>query len=303
MPTHFELYRQKALAVLYLVARYYAAFTLLLYGFAKVMGAQFTVLGSQLATPLGDVSGFWLTWYYFGYSAFYSSLVAWTQILGALLLCFRRTALIGTLVLLPVLVNIVGIDIWIIQFPLSSGALRNALYVSLALAIVLAFHAPDLYRFLAQRRDDLLLFRRNPRWVAGLPIVAAFGMTAYQAHEAYWVANTNNRAPSPIDGAWHVVATEPATPQIPEWIYFEYNRAHMAVFRFPNGKTETHDFRVDPAKQTLDIAKTWLNPGSDVLSSTWKRNGDTMQVDGRWENTTPVQLTLERKQMVIRDHQ
>ena len=63
MPTHFELYRQKALAVLYLVARYYAAFTLLLYGFAKVMGAQFTVLDSQLATPLGDVSGFWLTWY------------------------------------------------------------------------------------------------------------------------------------------------------------------------------------------------------------------------------------------------
>ena len=39
------------------------------YGFAKLHGSQFTVLDSELTRPMGEVSGFWLTWYYPGYSA------------------------------------------------------------------------------------------------------------------------------------------------------------------------------------------------------------------------------------------
>ena len=48
------------------VARWVAATICILYGFAKINGSQFTVLDSELTKPLGDVSGFWLTWY-FGY--------------------------------------------------------------------------------------------------------------------------------------------------------------------------------------------------------------------------------------------
>jgi hypothetical protein len=302
--TQSKGYRQRIAAALYLLCRYYAAFTLLMYGFAKLMGAQFTVLDSELAKPMGDVSGFWLTWYYFGYSAFYSSLIAWIQILGALLLCFSRTALVGALLLMPVLVNIVGIDIWVVRFPLASGALRTAIGVLLALLVILAFHAADLWRLLIKRRDDLLLFGRRPRWVMALPIVAATAMTVYQAKLAYWVANTNNRDPSPLDGAWHVVEGRSSTPQIPDWIYFEYNRAYMVVFQFPDGRTQAHDFRVDKSKHTLSISKVWLNAGSrNILSGTWRRDGDTLEVDGKWDEAIPIQLRLERRLMKIKDHE
>ena len=303
LTTRSDIYRQKVLAVLYLAVRYYAAFTLLLYGFAKVMGAQFTVLDSQLAKPLGDVSGFWLTWYYFGYSPIYSSLVAWAQIVGALMLCFRRTTLIGALLLMPVLVNILGIDIWVIQFPFDSGALRNAVFVFVALLIVLAFHLPDLYRFLLRRRDHLLLFQKNPRWLVVFPVVAALSMTAYQAHEAYWLANVNNRDPTAIDGAWHVTYVDPANADVPDWVYFEYNRAYMVVFRFANGTTETHDFRVDGDQKTLTISAEWLTPGSEILKANWNRSGDTLDVTGTWGKKLPIHLTLERKPMRIKDHQ
>jgi hypothetical protein len=113
--SNFNRFRfaQKIPALVYLLAHYYAAFTLLRYGFAKVIGAQFTILDSALPKPMGDVSGFWLTWYCFGYSLVYASLVAWSQILGAVLLGFRRTALMGALLLLPIMVNIVFIDIWV----------------------------------------------------------------------------------------------------------------------------------------------------------------------------------------------
>ncbi|MHB1959098.1 MAG: hypothetical protein ACYCO5_08705 [Acidobacteriaceae bacterium] len=283
--------------------RYYAAFTLLGYGFAKLMGAQFTVLDSQLAKPMGDVAGFWLTWYYFGYSPVYSTIIACTQIAGAVLLCFRRTTLLGALILLPVMVNIVCVDIWVVQFPFDSGALRNALYVFFALLLILAFNLGDIFRFLFRRRDDLALFTKRRSWLLVLEVVVVAGILAYTAHEGYWLANVNNRAPTPIDGAWHVVQIRPAQPDLPDWIYFEYNRAHMTIFHFPDGHSEMHDFRVDPQDRALTISKQRLVPGSDIFKGAWDRNGDTMTLAGLWDNRTQIAMTLQRKQMPVKDHE
>src|SRR6185312_3237754 len=93
------------------IARYGAAFALLIYGFAKINGSQFTILDSELDKPMGHVSGFWLTWYFFGFSTFYGNFLALAQITGALLLTFRRTVLLGACLLAPILTNIVIIDI------------------------------------------------------------------------------------------------------------------------------------------------------------------------------------------------
>jgi hypothetical protein len=82
-----------------------------LYGFANISGSQFTVLDSELTRPLGEVSGFWLTWHYFGYSAAYGNGIATLQILAGVLLVLPRTALAGALLLLPVVINIVVIDV------------------------------------------------------------------------------------------------------------------------------------------------------------------------------------------------
>src|SRR5690349_4925340 len=67
-------------------ARWIAAILLIFYGFSKVNGAQFRVIDSELARPLGDVSGFWLTWHYFGYSSAYRLVLAVVEIGGGVLL-------------------------------------------------------------------------------------------------------------------------------------------------------------------------------------------------------------------------
>lgn len=295
-------WKQRALATFYLGARYYAAFTALSYGFAKVMGAQFTVLDSQLAKPMGDVSGFWLTWYYFGISPVYAGIVAGAQIVGAIFLCFRRTTLIGALLLLPVMINVVSIDHWIIHWNLDSDALRIALYVLAALLVILAFHVKELYGFFLQRRSHLALLTRPRSWMMAAQVIIVLGMIAYTAHEAYWIANVNNRAPTAIDGAWHLVQSQPSRSDLPDWIYFEYNRAYMVVFKFPNGKMETHDFRVDPKEKTIQISEQWLTPGSDVLSGKWVRTGNNLVIEGRWGATPIVTMTFQRKEMPIKDH-
>lgn len=289
--------------VVYVALRYYAAFTLFTYGFAKLMGAQFTVLDSQLAKPMGDVSGFWLTWYYFGYSPLYSAVIACAQIAGALLLCFRRTAIAGAFILIPIMVNIVCVDIWIIQFPFGSEALRNAIYALLALLAISAFHLGDIYRFLIRRRDDLAFFRGRRWWLMAIQVAVVVGMVTYTAHKGYWLANVNNRAPTPIDGAWHVSRTQPDVQGFPDWMYFEYNRAFMAVFHYPGGTSETHDFRVDSQGHKLTISQQWLRPGADTFNGIWARNGDTLTLKGSWHNLEQLTVTLERKQMPVKDHQ
>ena len=288
--------------VIYLALRYYAAWILLGYGFAKLMGAQFTVLDSQLARPMGEVSGFWLTWYYFGYSPVYSAMVALVQIAGAVLLCFRRTALFGALILLPVMVNIVCIDVWVIGWRLESDALRNAIYVLAALLAILAFHGKGLWSFFLRQKDGPGLFATARPWMLALQMAVAGGMLAYAAHEGYWLANVNNRAPTPIDGAWRVTSMEPAVPEAPDWIYFEYNRAFMTIFQYPGGRQEMHDFRVDPAQKTLAISQEWLTQGAEIFKGGWERNGDDLILKGMWAKDTPVTIVLKRKQMPVKDH-
>lgn len=114
---------------------------MLLYGFAKLNGSQFTILDSELDKPLGEVSGFWLTWYYFGYSAVYGSFIALVQVAGGVLLMFRKTTLLGACVLLPAVTNILLVDIF---YSIAPDALLVALVVEVALVIIIAFHRDEL---------------------------------------------------------------------------------------------------------------------------------------------------------------
>lgn len=101
------------------VLRWTMALVLVLYGAGKLVGPQFQVYASELDRPLGDVSGAWLTFHYFGYSPVYTALIAWVEIVGGMLLTFRRHATLGALILLPVLANIVIVDV---AFGIGAGA-------------------------------------------------------------------------------------------------------------------------------------------------------------------------------------
>lgn len=95
--------------------RYFCAFMLYTYGISKLLHLQFN-LQSQLAQqPVGILTGYQLTWFYFGYSRGYAVLLGATQILGASLLLFRKTTLLGALTMLPVIANILLINIFILR--------------------------------------------------------------------------------------------------------------------------------------------------------------------------------------------
>src|ERR1700733_1350506 len=61
--------------------------------------------------------------------------------------------------------------------------------------------------------------------------------------------------------------------ETPSWIYFEYNRAYMAVFRCADGRSETDDFRVDDASRDK-FSRTRMAHASDGHS---QRDVDSLQ--------------------------
>lgn len=74
--------------------RYYLAYTMLDYGFAKVFIVQFTPLFpnlNQLVQPYGDFTPQGLLWKFMGYLKSYQTFTGFCEVIGGLLLLFRRT--------------------------------------------------------------------------------------------------------------------------------------------------------------------------------------------------------------------
>lgn len=94
--------------------RYFCAFMLYTYGISKLLHLQFDMQSQLARRPVGALTGYELTWFYFGYSRAYAVLLGVTQVLCGTLLLFRKTTLLGALTMLPVMANILFINMFIL---------------------------------------------------------------------------------------------------------------------------------------------------------------------------------------------
>ncbi|TWR25859.1 DoxX family protein [Mucilaginibacter pallidiroseus] len=93
------------------IIRYYLATTMVMYGFAKIFKTQFPFPGTyRLEETYGASSPMGLAWTFFGYSAGYNYFMGFAEVLGGVLLFFRRTATFGALVTLAVSANIMMVN-------------------------------------------------------------------------------------------------------------------------------------------------------------------------------------------------
>jgi hypothetical protein len=94
--------------------RYFCAFMLYMYGISKLLHLQFNMQSQLAQQAVGSLSGYQLTWFYFGFSRVYATILGLTQVAGATLLLFRKTTLLGALAMLPVMANILLINMFIL---------------------------------------------------------------------------------------------------------------------------------------------------------------------------------------------
>jgi len=88
--------------------RYLSAYLLFTYGVSKLAGWQFRLAPEITSKPVGSLSGFQLTWYFYSYSYVYARILGLTQLAGGAMLLFRKTALLGAAAMIPVIANILS---------------------------------------------------------------------------------------------------------------------------------------------------------------------------------------------------
>jgi len=124
-----------------IVCRWYVFIFLNFYGIGKIMGGQFyrkNQLPEEVAnTTIAQASAYELAWSFMGYSFFYILFIGVSQIIGAWMLLWNRTKLLGVMILFPIMVNIIVFDIIFLDV---KDALVNAIIYFLMLIYILYFN-------------------------------------------------------------------------------------------------------------------------------------------------------------------
>jgi uncharacterized membrane protein YphA (DoxX/SURF4 family) len=130
------------------LVRYILGITMLSYGMLKILHQQMPApMLHQLIVPYSEFSPMGLLWRFMGYSAAYSFFAGLMEIVGGLLLFFRRTTTLGAIVTSAVMVNVVLMN-FCFDVPVK-------LYSIHLLAFALYLAAPDYCRLV-----DLLFWHR-----------------------------------------------------------------------------------------------------------------------------------------------
>lgn len=248
--------------------RYVLGYAMLSYGFSKIFKSQFPDLRpGDLDKRLGEMAPMTLAWSFMGYSTPYTVFSGLAEVIGGVLVLWRRTATIGALVIVVVMTNVVMLN-FCYDIPVKLFSARL-----LVIAVVIA--APSARRLIAaamgRATPDLPARERmHPRWeharqIARISMLVLFAWAIYDertreagandhVHELYgaWVVDTFI-----VDGVEHALATDPDRWQ--KVLANQYG-LHIAPM---SGEFTAFRIDVDAAHGTLTLNVPAHSPDSD----------------------------------------
>ncbi|MBO0948995.1 hypothetical protein [Fibrella forsythiae] len=287
------------------IIRYWLALSIATYGFAKILKTQFQSPDFRLDTPLGEVNGFGLTWYYFGYSYTLAVIIGLIQVGGSVLLLYRRTTLLGVILLLPVMINIVLINLF---YQIAPGAFFNSVMFTLGLIFLLLLDVPKLKAAFWDLVDHLPPVTLGRNWVKHalrvLPIALAFAFIAQFVF--------TDKSDTLLKGTWRVDQLIRNGKMLPATAWLAdttaWNRVYFAgmqgcafspnPYRYKATESMRGTYEFDSLNNGLTIVK-YVPMGSDATPddtlrlSIRERTKKTMRLSGIIDGDT-VQMKLAR---------
>ena len=150
--------------------RYGVAFDLAEFGWAKIFHLQLVMPLSKLDLPYNSFSPSDLFWTFFSHSYLFGCIIAGMQITGSMLLLFYRTRFLGVFILLPVLANILLMDIFY-QIGNSVVVHASIMMAGIVYFLVIEFDRLKAFFFTATNQFPSLLFSKAVKWVIRLSII------------------------------------------------------------------------------------------------------------------------------------
>jgi hypothetical protein len=157
--------------------RYLSAFLLFTYGSSKLLGRQFSLPAEIALRPVGSLSGYQLAWFYYSYSHVYAVILGLIQLAGGALLLFRKSALLGAALTLPVITNILMINVF---FHIAWGALCTSAFIFASMLAVLWRHRHALVGvFWTEQATEPASARRYYRTIAALVVLLVITLMGF----------------------------------------------------------------------------------------------------------------------------
>ena len=256
--------------------RFSLAFIMMSYGMVKILPSQYPPLTlDRLLQPFGDASPMGLLWTLMSASRAYTFFGGVSEMLGGVLLLFRRTTLLGALVTIAVMTNVVMMN-FTYDVPvkiLSTHLLLMAVFLVL----------PDLRRLL----DFFVLHKPrelfDTRWkrIAGLAFRTA--LILFVLYTLYDTTPTGTKR-SPFYGIWNVdtlvlndVAPNPADPARWRRVIFD-NPVSFALQTMDDSRTRFR-LKLDEKKKTMSLVER-DKPESTAALVYQRPDAGTMLLDG-----------------------
>jgi hypothetical protein len=248
--------------------RYTLGFTMLGYGFAKVLPLQFGSLGfAQLTKTYGDLSPMAVLWSFMATSKAYAFFGGLCEVVGGTLLLFRRTSMLGTMVSFGVLLNVAVLN-YCYDVPVK-------LYSTNLLLMAIFLAAPDLRRllnFLVLNRvcepADLSAPRFGQRWMRISAVVFQVLLVGYflwssigETWGLYQQMYSTEKRP-PLYGLYDVEHFTRNGQELPPLIT-EAARWRKVLIQFPGSlavrmmddSPKRYNVEYDTAKKTVTLSK------------------------------------------------
>jgi hypothetical protein len=154
------------------------SFSMLLYGIGKPL--QFS--NSSIAQkPVSALTGMELMWAFYGYSKVYPLVLGFFEIMGALLLLFRKTRLLGGLVITSILFNVILQDIF---YGVNVGALRAAIVYQVSVLIIFWLNRKPITQIMQFYFKQFVSIPKSPnKWL--ILVLAGVGAVLLKVVEAF----------------------------------------------------------------------------------------------------------------------
>ena len=305
---------QKLESGLVIGLRYYLAFVMCGYGIYKLFLLQMPYPSLvQFHTPLGEFTPMRFTWLHIGYSPYYQFIGGFLETLGGLLILFRRTRVLGGIILLGVLSQVVMLN-YFYGVPVkifSSFLLIVTIYIIKDDLIILG----KLILGKSNQTIDILPFQTDSIWIKRIRIVLKFGFICYAFGYSFYSVKAYYDEQNQIEnielyGAYEVLNYRKNDTEVSSildkerWNYivfgegFSENRSSTLIRKGFSDyqKASTTLFSTDSIKINL-IGDT---PGKFI--GRFQKNDNEIELSGLLNSDTLLlKLSLDNREQVLPD--
>ena len=284
--------------------RYFLAYNLLDYGFAKIFHIQFMPMFpnlDQLVQPYGDSSPQGLLWKFMGYSKSYQTFTGIGEVLGGLFLLFRRTSTLGAFVSIALLSNVAMMN-WSYDIPVKV----NSMHLLFMAIFLLVSDAKRIVNFFILNKPVLPVERRplfTKKWKRVTRLILKLFFVFYLIYIPFkqfsrYSKDWHSDKKPPLYGIYKIetfVVNKDTLPPLAtdstRWrqMIVEYP-GRWANIQLMNENLKTYNFKADTIKQTVIISS--VADSLDKFILTYKQPiKDIFTFEGKWkEDSVFIQM-------------